>query len=43
VTIDMIAANGDGSCFGAISACFKYASCVPPYASDSISVSSIMM
>ncbi len=39
----MIAASGAGSCFGAMEAYFKYTSEVPPYASDTMSVSSIMM
>ena len=37
------AASGIGSCLGTCSACFSVISALPPYASDTISVSSSMM
>jgi hypothetical protein len=43
VAAAMIAAKGAGSCLGAMVAYFRYTSELPPYASDTMSVSSIMM
>jgi hypothetical protein len=43
VAAPIIAASGIGSCFGTRSAYFRVASAVPPYASDTINVSSSMM